>query len=99
MFQLVVVTPSKLRTFVRPEVHSGLSKQKDPAKKSGCPREKSHFLEVVRMSPFRRALALLFFITGFCGAAWSQASFTSLRGTITDSSGAVIPGATVSIVN
>ena len=31
-------TPSKkkLRRFVRPEVHSGLSKQKDPAKKSGC---------------------------------------------------------------
>jgi hypothetical protein len=51
------------------------------------------------MSPFHRALALLFFMTGFCGAAWSQASFTSLRGTITDSSGAVIPGATVSIVN
>jgi hypothetical protein len=51
------------------------------------------------MSPFHRALALLFFITGFCTAAWSQASFTSLRGTITDSSGALIPGATVSIVN
>src|SRR6202167_6555024 len=51
------------------------------------------------MNPCRRALALLFFMTGFCAAAWSQASFTSLRGTITDSSGAVIPGATVSIVN
>src|SRR5580692_7018075 len=51
------------------------------------------------MSPFRRAFALLFFITAFCAAAWSQMSFTSLRGTITDSSGAVIPGATVSIVN
>jgi hypothetical protein len=51
------------------------------------------------MNPCRRALALLFFMTGFCAAAWSQASFTSLRGTITDSSGAVIPGATVSIVD
>src|SRR3984957_5243995 len=51
------------------------------------------------MSPFRRALAFLFFITVSCAAAWSQMSFTSLRGTITDSSGAVIPGATVSIVN
>ena len=51
------------------------------------------------MSPFRRALAPVFFITVFCAAAWSQMSFTSLRGTVTDSSGAVIPGATVSIVN
>jgi Carboxypeptidase regulatory-like domain len=48
---------------------------------------------------FRYALASLFLSIGFCGLAWSQASFTSLRGTITDSSGAVVPGATVSIVN
>jgi hypothetical protein len=51
------------------------------------------------MSPFRRSLAFLFLLTGFCAAAWSQASFTSLRGTITDSSGALVPNATVSIVN
>src|ERR1700728_4613478 len=51
------------------------------------------------MSPFRRALASLFLFIGFCGLSWSQASFTSLRGTITDSSGAVVPGARVSIVN
>jgi Carboxypeptidase regulatory-like domain/TonB dependent receptor len=51
------------------------------------------------MRPFRQSLASLFLIIGFCGVAWPQAAFTSLRGTITDPSGAVIPGATVSIVN
>jgi hypothetical protein len=51
------------------------------------------------MRPFRQHSAFLFLAIGLCGVAWSQASFTSLRGTITDSSGAVIPGATVSIVN
>jgi hypothetical protein len=51
------------------------------------------------MRPVRYALALVFLSIGFCGLGWSQASFTSLRGTITDSSGAVLPGATVSIVN
>jgi len=38
-------------------------------------------------------------LAGYCSLSWSQASFSSLRGTITDPSGAVIPGATVSIVN
>jgi hypothetical protein len=51
------------------------------------------------MRPFRQLSAFLFLAIGFCGVAWSQASFTSLRGTVTDPSGAVIPGATVSIVN
>jgi hypothetical protein len=51
------------------------------------------------MRPFRQLPAFLFLVIGFCGVAWSQASFTSLRGTVTDPSGAVIPGATVSIVN
>ena len=51
------------------------------------------------MRCFQRALAVLFLSIGFSGLGWSQASFTSLRGTITDSSGAVIPGATISIVN
>ncbi len=51
------------------------------------------------MSTFRRSFAFLFLATGLCATAWPQASFTSLRGTITDSSGALIPGATVSIVN
>ena len=51
------------------------------------------------MRPFRQSLAYLFLITGFCGVAWPQAAFTSLRGTITDPSGSAIPGATVSIVN
>jgi Carboxypeptidase regulatory-like domain len=49
--------------------------------------------------PFRQLPAFLFLAVGFCGVAWPQASLTSLRGTITDPSGAVIPGATVSIVN
>jgi hypothetical protein len=48
---------------------------------------------------FWYALASLFLSVGFCSLGWSQASFTSLRGTITDSSGAVVPGATVAIVN
>ncbi len=51
------------------------------------------------MCPFRQSVASLFLVAGFCPLAWSQASFTSLRGTITDSSGALIPGATVAIVN
>ena len=51
------------------------------------------------MSAFRCSIAFLFLSAGICTAAWSQASFTSLRGTITDSSGALIPNATVSIVN
>lgn len=51
------------------------------------------------MRPFRQSVASLFFVIGFCGMAWSQASFTSLRGTITDPSGALIPGASVTIEN
>ena len=51
------------------------------------------------MRPVRQSLAFLSLVIACCGLAWPQASFTSLRGTITDSSGAVIPGATVSIVN
>jgi hypothetical protein len=51
------------------------------------------------MRCFRQPLAFLFLFIGLCSIAWSQASFTSLRGTITDPSGAVIPGSTVSIAN
>ena len=51
------------------------------------------------MRPVRQSLAFLSLVIAYCGLAWPQASFTSLRGTIADSSGAVIPGATVSIVN
>jgi hypothetical protein len=51
------------------------------------------------MRPFRQSLAYLFLVIGFCGPACPQASLTSLRGAVTDPSGAVIPGATVSIVN
>jgi hypothetical protein len=60
---------------------------------------KFHFLGVVRMSAHSRALAVLCLLLTVASVAWSQASFTSLRGSVTDSSGAVIPGATVSIAN
>ena len=45
----------------------------------------------------RLSLASLFLLIGGCNLLWSQASLTSLRGTITDPSGALIPGATVTI--
>jgi hypothetical protein len=51
------------------------------------------------MSAFRRSMVVLFLSVGFSSAAWPQASFTSLRGTITDSGGALLPNASVSIVN
>jgi hypothetical protein len=51
------------------------------------------------MRPFRPLLAFVCLVIGCCNLSWSQASFSSLRGTITDPSGAVIPGATVTIVN
>jgi Carboxypeptidase regulatory-like domain/TonB dependent receptor len=47
----------------------------------------------------RLFLASVFLLTGCCGLLWSQTSLTSLRGTITDPSGALIPGATVRIEN
>jgi Carboxypeptidase regulatory-like domain len=53
----------------------------------------------VRVRPFLQGLASLFLVIVFCGVAWPQASFTSLRGTITDPSGALIPGADVTIQN
>jgi hypothetical protein len=51
------------------------------------------------MRPIRPLLAFVCLVIGYCNLSWSQASFSSLRGTITDPSGAVIPGATVTIVN
>jgi hypothetical protein len=51
------------------------------------------------MRIIRQSLASVFFVIGCCGISWSQASFTSLRGTITDPSGALIPGSQVTIVN
>ena len=51
------------------------------------------------MRPTRFFLAFVFFLTGCCGLIWSQGSLTSLRGTITDPSGALIPGAQISIQN
>ena len=51
------------------------------------------------MRCYRQPLAFLFLFIGFCNLAWSQASFTSLRGTITDPSAASTPGATVTTVN
>jgi hypothetical protein len=51
------------------------------------------------MRCFRQPLAFLFLFIGFCGFAWSQQSLASLRSTITDSSAALTPGATVTTVN
>jgi Carboxypeptidase regulatory-like domain len=51
------------------------------------------------MRPIRPLLAFVCLVIGCCHLSWSQASFSSLRGTINDPSGAVIPGATVTIVN
>jgi hypothetical protein len=51
------------------------------------------------MRLIRPLLAFVCLVIGCCSLSWSQASFSSLRGTITDPSGAVIPGATVTIVN
>ena len=51
------------------------------------------------MRRFRQFSAALFLAMGVCAAAWPQASFTSLRGTITDSSAALVRGATVTIQN
>ncbi len=47
------------------------------------------------MRCFRQPLAFLFLFSSFCGLAWSQQSFTSLRGTITDPT----LGATVTAAN
>ena len=51
------------------------------------------------MRIIRPLLAYLFLLTGCSSLVWSQASLTSLRGTITDPSSALIPGATVTIQN
>ena len=51
------------------------------------------------MRIIRLFLASVFLLTGCCGLLWSQTSLTSLRGTITDPTGALIPGATVRIEN
>jgi hypothetical protein len=42
-------------------------------------------------------LALLFLLVGFAATSFSQNATTSLRGVIKDASGAVVPGATISI--
>jgi uncharacterized iron-regulated membrane protein len=51
------------------------------------------------MSCFRQPLAFLFLFITFCGLAWSRQWFTSLPSTITDSSAALTPGATVTTLN
>jgi hypothetical protein len=48
---------------------------------------------------FVRWVAFLFLIIVFCNVAKPQASFTSLRGTVTDPAGALIPGAEITILN
>src|ERR1700728_4992759 len=47
-----------------------------------------------------KAIAKLFFFFLFCASAvYAQSSLTSLRGTVTDSSGAAVPGSLVTIEN
>ncbi|HTB98700.1 MAG TPA: carboxypeptidase-like regulatory domain-containing protein [Terracidiphilus sp.] len=48
--------------------------------------------------PFIQVLALLSLVV-LGEAGWAQGAFTSLRGNVTDQSGAVVPGATVAIEN
>ncbi len=51
------------------------------------------------MRPIPPLLAFVCLVIGYCSPSWSQASFSSLRGTITDPSGALVSGATVTIEN
>jgi len=46
-----------------------------------------------------RCLSLFVLILGSCAAAFAQSSSTSLQGTVTDSTGSAIEGASVSLVN
>jgi hypothetical protein len=48
---------------------------------------------------FLRWVVFLFLVIAFCGVAKPQASFTSLRGTVTDPAGALIPSAEITILN
>ena len=47
----------------------------------------------------RRPISLIAILIALAGSAYSQTVGASLRGTVTDSTGAALPGATVSIVN
>src|SRR5579859_6817983 len=47
----------------------------------------------------RRLLTILFFILSSCGLGLAQTQAALLTGRITDPSGAVVPGATVSLTN
>jgi hypothetical protein len=51
------------------------------------------------MRCLRQPLASLFLFAAFCGLAWSQPSFTSLRSPISHLSAALTPGGTVASVN
>jgi hypothetical protein len=59
----------------------------------------SYFLEVVQVNSILRSLAFLTLSVVCCSLALSQSSLTSLRGVITDPSGALIPGVQVTIEN
>lgn len=51
------------------------------------------------MKRFQRCAALVTILLALNGLAFSQASSSSVRGTVTDQSGSVLPGATVGIAN
>ncbi|MGH9535335.1 MAG: carboxypeptidase-like regulatory domain-containing protein [Terriglobales bacterium] len=54
--------------------------------------------EKTRMGRMARGLLTLVAVLAVCGAAWAQ-STSSLRGAVTDPSGAAVPGALVTIAN
>ena len=45
--------------------------------------------------PMRRALLLLFLLTGTASSAWAQFETGNVVGTIKDSTGGVVPGANI----
>jgi hypothetical protein len=51
------------------------------------------------MSPYCRSILLIVIVATLRAAIWSQTSTTSLRGTVTDVKGAVLPGADLTLVD
>src|ERR1700751_1899437 len=58
----------------------------------------SGVLAGTKFGPYR-CILLVMACASFSGSAWPQTQLATISGTITDSSGAVVPGANVSIVN
>ena len=54
---------------------------------------------VKRMSRMLATVCVLFVMTTFCASAFAQSGAGSIQGTVTDPTGAVIPGALIHVVN